>query len=340
MRKRTAFALAGCVVVWSLTLSGCASKTQQALQDAQAAMESAKAASAPVKSPQVYNQAQKHLDQGHEYQDQMRYGQARVEYQAAADDARLAAALAQGTTVVPPQISAPAAPVPQCGGLEDCEAARARIADALSRCEAGGRVRTRVIRGPCQEAPAPAPSASAARLMGTLVVEPPEAIVKDKSDYKIKVKYVASDLDPAGAGDNDYRILLDIAGVEPEQAEAVAPMSDFQPLRGEWTLPVTVPKGVTQAVKVKIEATIRNVATGKEQKLPRLTALIPNRAACPECAPCPKPEKPMAAAEKPAGPDWLTRVLMLLVGLVVGVSAGFLSFRKGGKSGPGMKVGE
>ncbi|HUT55953.1 MAG TPA: DUF4398 domain-containing protein [bacterium] len=358
MRKRKAVALAGFVLVLCLTLCGCASRSQ-ALKDAQSALDSAQSAGAPSKSPQVYEQAKKHLDQGRQYDFQFRYGLARVEYEAAAADARLAAALASGAAVemaAPPQILAPAAvesaPLPppveahECGRLKECESARSRIESALARCEAGSYVRTRVIREPCEEAAAPAaPSGPAARLMGTLVVMPPEAIVKGRSDYKIKVKYVASELDKGKAGDADYRILLDIAGVEPAEAEAMSPMSDFQPLGsggGEWTLPVTAPEGVAGEVKVMIEATLRNSATGKEQKLPGLTAVIPNARACPACAPCPKVEMAPAPAgrQKAAGNDWLTRILFLIVGLGAGAGVGFFIFRKGGKSGPTIKIGE
>jgi hypothetical protein len=186
-----------------------------------------------------------------------------------------------------------------------------------------------------------APSGPATRLMGTLMFEPPPAIVKDQDDYKIKVKYVTAQLDAVKGQAGDYRILLDIAGVEPAEVEVFSPTSDFTPLSdGVWSLSVKVPAGIKEAVKVRVAATIRNSATGKEQDLPEQTVTIPNAASCPACAPCPKMEIAKTPEAQAPKPDWIVRIVLLVVGIAAGLGAGFLVFKKGGKSGPTIRIGE
>jgi hypothetical protein len=324
----------------SIVSTGCAPKTKEALRDAEAAIAEAEQSSASVKSPEIYEQAKQHLSKGREYEAYFRNELARVEYEAAAADARLAVALSGEEAPRGPECPE-CAPCPVdteagacCLELGQCNSRQNDLEDKLDRCRAGGFVRTRVIREPCVREEAPAPSAAMQALIGTLLIEPPQMITKGKEDYKIKVRYVRAALGaPGGArAESDYRILLDIADVDPPQVEVFSPTADYEPLTahgGEWSLPMTVPKGTSVPVKVKIAAMLTNYATGAEQTLPEYTVMIPNAAACPEC-----PKLPKAAAPKveEAGPGWVTRILFLIIGLGAGIVGGYFLFRGKGSS--------
>ena len=346
--------------ILALALSlGCANKTRQALKDAEAAIAQAESASASQKSPEVYNQAQKHFEQGRQYEFLFHYGLARVEYEAAAADARLALALSSGqgapalgtiATETWPAVP-PAANDGCCVELNLCNDKQQFLRDQLEQCERSAPIRTRVIREPCADKevmPAAAP-AFGQPLIGTLLVESPESIVKGKSDYKIKVKFVRSQLDPAAKGkiETKYTMLLDVEAVDPPEVEVFSPTSDFEPLDahgGEWLLDVKTPEDLTQEVKVKVLATLRNPANLQEMKLPAVTVVVPNASACPACPKCPQVE--MGKAEKPAGEkveaqkDWTMRLILLIIGLGLGLAAGFFVFGRLKKSGSTIKIGD
>lgn len=340
--------LAGLLAV---LLAGCAPKTRDALKQAEAAISEAESQSASLKSPEILDQAKVHLEQGREYEFYLRFNLARVEYEAAAADARLALVLSG---------LSPGMPAPQCRTCARCEEAAAPAPDSccleldacglkqkdlksrLSQCLAGAPVRTRVVREACEE-PEPKPAmktGSMSLLLGTLLVEPPQMIEKDKTGYKIKVRYVRSQLDKARGAD-DYGILLDIAGVDPPEVEVFSPTVDFEDLTahgGEWLLPMTVPEDTKQTVTVKVSAILRNRTTGAEQTLPDIQVTIPDASSCPDCPECPQAPAISVETEKTApGPGWPWRIIMLVIGAVIGAVGGFAAAKSMG--GKGASIG-
>lgn len=330
MRKIFYVALAG-MVATSILLCGCAPKTTEALKEAEAAIAEAKDQSASQKVPQLFEQAEKHLAQGKDYQANFRNGLARAEYEAATADARLAMAIAapEGTEC-PVCPALPEDPGGCCLELNAANSEIAKLKNQLSDCRSGAYVRTKYIREPCEEGPAePATTVIDKLLLGTLTLTPPKGLIKGKEDYQIKVNYTGAmleDNDVTGTrAENDYRILIDIAGAEPAGVEVFSPTADFEPIStGEWVLPVNVPEDVSGPVEVKVVAMLRNTATGKEQTLPESTVVIPDGRACPECPECPA----AAPVKAKSGANWFMRILLLLVGLIGGLIVGFVAFRK------------
>ena len=182
-------------------------------------------------------------------------------------------------------------------------------------------------------------------LLGTLAIQPPPAIVKDKRDYEIRVRYIQARLEESGAQgariENDYRILLDIVEAEPPGVEAISPTVDFEPLDahgGVWVLPVNVPEGVEGPVKVTVQATLRNLRTEKEQALSPYIVTIPDLTACPVCPQCPEVKTEKAQEKPPPAKDWSTRIILLVVGIVLGIIVGIIISGRRGKAGSSIKV--
>lgn len=362
MLKRNAAATCVFVLVLPLLLSGCFKKTRLARDNAEAALEEARARDAGERLPEVFRLAESHYDQGRRQQYFFRPNMARTHYTAAEEDALLAVRYIDDGRC---QDSCPPCPGENwsdsgnndacCLEYNHCSKELSRLEGLLDKCRASkttGKttVKTRTVYvgdGVC-DAPAPKsePSSYGELMMGTLTVQGPGPIQRDKTDYEVLVRYHKSVLDKRSAGvgkiDNDYRILLDVASVEPAEVVVGSPTVDFQPLGkdgGKWRLPVTVPEGVSGPVSLEVVATLRNMATGKEQKLPAHKVVIPDGSACPECAPAAKgPEVVPTVETKTVEKNGLAMPLILLVlGLLCGFGAGYVVFRMILKSGPAIR---
>jgi len=308
-------------------LCACAPKPTDTLKQAEEAIAEAEAAGAGEKAPVALQKARANLAEGKSQESQLRYNLARAEYQAAIDNAEIAKIMAQAPQPEMPPQECPECPEETgscCLELDMANKQIDKIKGRLERCRSSKSVVTRVIETECPEPDCP-PATGGGDFLGTLTVEPPEGLKQGKTDYGIKVTYTPHRLSD-GALEEDYRILVDVASVEPPGIEVFSPMADYEKLTGNpdsWTLKMTVPEGHQGDIKVGISATIWHAGTAGEKKLPVMTVVVPDASACPDCPKCPPPAEEKADN---GGGDWGMRIILLLVGLVIGIGGGFLVF--------------
>lgn len=335
------------IIVLSFPLIDCAPKPKDALLEAEAAIAEAQAQNAESTCPEQYRQAREHLERGREQEFNFRHQQARDEYKAATQAARLAVSDCEnvasvGDRGVEGQTSYTVQADSCCVELELCNVQEGLLDKKIRRLNRGGVVRTRVVQEPCPEEEAPAQKTGGDMLMGTFSFEPPPALVKNQTDYTIKVKYLKSRLGDEGeqGAEDDYSILLDIAKVEPPDVEAFSPTADFESLTeggGVWSLPVNVVEGHKGPVKVTITGIIRNTRTGREQNLPESTITIPDLTSCPRCPDCKEVKLGDAAGGQSGKSDWTMRSILLVFGLVAGLIVGKVMSGRKSKGGPTIK---
>ncbi len=350
MRKFDAVAVSVLSILALAVSSGCARrlKSLEARAEAESRISEAQAAGAEASSPDLYRKSLDRFEAGEFDSFTWRYNLASCEYNAAADDAEAAALLAsaRGGKCPPP---------PPCESNRDCcleyDLARKKIGRLEKDLEDCGELRyvTRWVRGSCEDHgrdQAECPEAEpASPMVGVFSLEAPAGIEKGKTDYSIKARYNVTRLEDKTGKSGDYRLLLDVEDVDPPEVDVIVPMSDFESVGGKggsWDVAVKVPDGVKGPVKVKLAATLWNAATDKEEKLPALTAVIPDMSACPQC-PAPSRikieeiEPPKAPKPKSGGGGFLGAVLFI-VGLVLGLVLGYFISSKM-KRGPSIKAG-
>jgi hypothetical protein len=357
-------------VVLFLLLASCMPKVKQAMEDADAAIREAEAAGAKSKYPELYDAARSHFREGERQKFLFRWNLARFQFEASKQAGEIAAKYSRGeigSATCPQRPSCPTTPAdwswsntpdqddePRC--CDDYQMCLANARGLEKRLKNCSRPRTvyvsegcprcpEVSREPCREEGPQDPTAAYDQLlMGMFSVTGPGMIESGKTDYEVVVKYQGSTLDDKGAGAaraaNDYRLLIDVAQVEPPEVTAGSPTVDYEPLSshgGEWKLPVNVPDAVKGPVTVTVEMTLLNTASGKEQKLPPTVVLVPAAGDCPKPKPCPE-IKMETRPEASGGPSWGLALAMLVVGLGAGAGGGFLLFGRK-KPGPTISAG-
>jgi len=336
--KLKGYALFTAGAVFLLVLGGCAHRPQEAMKSARKALDEAEQSGAPEKHPSLYQQAQEHFEEGNRQLSYFRYNLARCEFDAAAKNASLAAAYSREAPVFEePSPACPPCPPPVgdcCAELSWCQDRNRELKKELA--EGGVRVvyKTRVVREPCPEDEFKEPPPSDCAFLGALMVQPPPGITPDRSEYEIKVKFIAAKFGDRGRAD-DYRLLIDVIEVEPSSVEVVSHMIDYEPIGvGEWSLPVLVPPGLDRPVLVTLGVTLWNARTNQEQNLPAYQLAIPSlRPAAKEA----KPEKPPVARpdREEGGTSPLLLVAAAVAGLVLGLVAALLLFRGRSRSSLG-----
>ncbi len=375
MRNLNTVALLAMAV--ALMASACGTKPTDALKKAEDAIERAEKAGAPRKAPEPYQRAKSHLAAGKEQSSLFRYNLAACEYEAAHENADAAADLAgcetarAGLDLSPDEAEPPSIPEREirpgpsrsdscCLELELCNEMLEEREDKIAsmkkpkKCPPAERVVTRVVHEDCPpcrrktkacpkrpECPEPtgegAERGPPAVLMGTLSIEGPGGIREGEMDYSLTVRYERARLEGPSAAADDYRILLDVAEVDPPQVEVVSPMADFQPLGkndGKWKLKMNVPETVEGPVTVGVQATLWNPVTNHEKRLAPLKITVPNLAGCPECEPAaPAPAAPAKAPKE--GNGWAGLIIALILGLAAGLALGFIVFGRRSRSSLG-----